>query len=131
MAATQAAPATHEPAAAACGLADLRVATLKFVRSWIDLLEAEIALAKCSVRSLLLTALIAPALILGLWLSVLALLIFIFHAANLAWPAAVGVVTALQLLLIVLLLKSARRWLHDLSMPRSRELVAQTLELPR
>lgn len=90
------------------------------LRAGRELFEAEIATARGSLRALAFGAVVAPVLLLGLWFSALALLLIGLQAAGLGWLAASLLTCAVQILLLWTLLRAARRWSSDLSLPRSR-----------
>jgi len=90
------------------------------LRAGHELFQAEVATARGSLQALAIGALLAPVLLLGLWFSALALLLIGLHAAGLGWLAAGLLTCAVQILLLWTLLRAARRWASDLSLPRSR-----------
>lgn len=130
MAAAAPAPAPDpEPRTASPGadFAALARSALDCAGAWFALVEAEVALAQRSLRALLLTALLAPVVVIGFWISVLILLMTALHAAGCNWPAAAAATSALQLIALLWLLRAVRRWARDLSLQRSRELLVRVI----
>ena len=93
--------------------------------AWIALFDAELALAARSLRALLLTALVAPIMAVGFWISVLFLLMSGLHAAGCNWPTSAGITSVAQLFALLWLVRAMRRWARDLTFRRSRELIVR------
>ncbi len=92
------------------------------------LFAAEMALARNSLRALLIGALFFPVLALSAWLALVALFANAVHIFSGSWLFASLVVTIVQVLLILLLLRLLRRWSRDLTLPQSRAAISRVLE---
>lgn len=98
---------------------------LGVVKAFAKLLDAEIDLARCSMRALLIAALVLPIATVGLWLCLIATAIAALQMLGLSWLAAVALCTCVQVAAIFLLLSQMRRWGRDLSLPKSRAVLRQ------
>lgn len=107
---------------------DIANSGLELLLRWYALLEVEVALARNSLRSLLLGSLALPVLALAAWLSIVAVLAQAAHALLHSWPGALLAVTFVQLALILLLLRSLRRWWRDLTLPQSRAALIRAMQ---
>ena len=106
-------------------IGDLGASAMEFAQSLSALFESEIALARYSLRALLMGMIAAPVIVVGLWLGLMSLLVLEAHAAGCSWPAAVGLGIGAQLLALLFLVRALRRWTRDLTLYRSRELISQ------
>jgi len=115
---TDAATAARDAGALAASLA-------RAARAWQSVLQLEIDAARGSLRALVFGALLAPVLLLGLWLSAVGLCWLGLQAAGLGGLGAGALTCAQQVLLLWVLLRAAQRWARDLSLPRSRAILLQ------
>ncbi|MDR3387584.1 MAG: hypothetical protein P4L92_11065 [Rudaea sp.] len=92
------------------------------------LFVAEVALARSSLRALLVGAFVLPVLALSAWLALVALFADAVHIFSGSWLFATLVVAVLQVLLVALLLRFLRRWSRDLTLPQSRAAILRVLE---
>ena len=123
-----AADAPVEEARVGDELASLGASAFEFAQACGALLDAELSLAKASLRSLVLAMIAAPVMLLGLWLSTIMLCVLGLHGLGLGWPGAAAGATAAQLVATWLLFRAARRWARDLTLHRSRALFAAVLK---
>ncbi|MGA9333902.1 MAG: hypothetical protein WBV39_06460 [Rudaea sp.] len=99
---------------------------LDVAAAWMTLVEAELTLAARSLRTLLLTLLIAPVVLVGFWTSLLFLLMTALHAGGCNWPTCAGVASATQLIALLWLARAVRRLARDLTFSKSRALIVRS-----
>lgn len=98
----------------------LGVAAAGLGRAWIGLLDVELALARHSLRWLLIGAIAVPVVGLSAWLGLSALLVAVLQVGTSSWWLALLIGTGVQLLALTLLLHRLRRWARDLMLPQTR-----------
>lgn len=103
----------RDVAAAATALRDL-------VAAQIGLLGAELRLARSAARSALVALAVALVLLLAVGLTALALLAAALEQWLGSWPAALGILVLIQVLLLAITLWWFRRCLHWMTLPASR-----------
>jgi len=120
---------TQDPAVAPSddSIARLSVAAAGLGRAWIGLLDVELALARRSLRWLLIGAIAVPVVGLSAWLDLSALLVAVLHVGTNSWWLALLLGTGVQLLALTLLLHRLRRWTRDLMLPQSRAALAHVM----
>lgn len=116
--------ATEAPATPAAGAGD--VANL--VRAWSALFESELAVARQSLGSLLIGAILVPAAALSAWLGLNALFVVAAQVYTGSLALALLLTFGAQLLALALLLHWLRRWARDLTLPHSRGALARIVE---
>lgn len=105
----------------------LAIAVAGAGQAWIRLLGAEVALARRSLRWLLIGAIAVPVVGLSAWLGVSALLVAGLHALTDGWLPALLFGTSLQLLALAILLHRLRRCARDLALPQSRAVLVRVM----
>jgi hypothetical protein len=110
--------APQEAVSAASGAAQL-------VRAWSILLQSELAVARDSIRWLLVGAVVTPVVALGAWLGLNALLVAAAQLYTGSLVLALLLTCGVQLLALGLLLNQLRRWARELTLPHSRAALAR------
>ena len=118
--------ATTEPDADS--IAALATDAADVVSTWAGLLDREFALAKRSLRWLLIGAIIVPVAFLSAWLSLNALLVALAHWYTNSWLLALLLGTGMQMLALAISLNQLKRWTHDLTLPQSRAALVHAME---
>lgn len=103
-------------------------AAMNWVGAWSSLLNREMALARHSLRWLLIGAIALPVIALSAWLGLSALLVAVVHIYISSWPLAILIGVAAQLVALVILVYWMRRWLRDLTLPQSRAALMHAVE---
>ncbi len=83
---------------------------------------------KTWILLLAIAALCAPLLLLGVWLSVIALLVLGLHGIGLDWFAAGALNCLLQAVFVWLLLRAMRRWWRNLTPRRAQAVLSHLLQ---
>ena len=109
-------------------LGDLTTDASNYVRAWSGLLASETRLAGVSLVRLVFGLLVVPALALGIFLSVDALLAAILQRWLHDWASSVAIVLLFNLACLCVLLVAIRHWWRNLSLPRSRAALVKMLE---
>lgn len=104
---------TGELLAAAAALREL-------ARAQVELLGAELRLARGAARQALATTMIIVVLVLAVGFSLLALLAVVLAQWLGSWPLALLVMVVVQVLVLALALHRLRRCLHWMSLPQTR-----------
>jgi hypothetical protein len=115
------------PGDAMASLGDLAHGTSDYARAWSSLFATETQLAGQSAVRLALAALIVPALALGICITVDAFVVVLLMRLLQDWASCIAITLLLDMAALWLLLMAMRRWWRNLSMPRSREALAQLL----
>jgi len=118
--------ATTEPDADSIGA--LATDAADVVSTWAGLLDRELALARRSLRWLLIGAIIVPVAFLSAWLSLNALLVALAHWYTHSWLLALLLGTGMQLLALAISLNQLKRWTRDLTLPQSRAALVHAME---
>lgn len=103
---------------------------LDYLRSFLQLVLGETAVARISLRRLLLAALIVPAVALTVWFAFNALIAALIERWLHSWIAAVAIVFVLDIAMLAAFLFLMQRWWRDLSLPRSRAALARLMDRP-
>lgn len=120
--------ATEAAGSTATQPGDGAATTVDLLRAWSGLLNSELALARQSVRLLLLGALAVPIIALGAWLGLCALLVALAQMYTHSLVLALLIGAAVQVLALAVLLRRLRRWSHDLTLPQSRAALLRAVE---
>ena len=102
--------------------------TSDYVQAWSALFASETRLARVSLVRLGLAALIAPALALGICMTLDAFLVAVLNRLLHDWSSCLAIVLLANVAGAYGLLLAMRRWWRNLSLPRSRGALAQLLE---
>lgn len=126
-------PPVAEPADAQteASLTTLAQEGIEYLRNFVQLLLGETALAGNSLRRLLVSALVVPAIVLSTWLALNALVAALLQRWLQDWIAAVAIVLAFDVATLALFWLAMRRWWRDLSLPRSRAAIARLMDRPQ
>ncbi len=108
--------------------APLASSAVNLISAWSSLLNLELALARRSLRWLLIGAIAIPVVALGAWIGLGALLVAAAHVYTHSWLLALLLGASVQLLVFAILLHLIRRWLRDLSLPQSRKALTRAME---
>jgi len=98
------------------------------VSAWASLLNREFALAQCSLRWLLIGAVILPVAALSAWLSLSSLLVALAHLYTNSWLLALLFGAGMQSLALAILVRQLQRWASDLTLPQSRAALVDAME---
>jgi|SRR5882724_797284 len=109
-------------------IGDLAHDTSDYVRAWSMLLVSETRLARASVVRLTFAALIIPALMLGICITLDALVAAVLDRWLRDWSSCIAIVLLANLVGLYSLLLGMRRWWRNLSLPRSRDALAHLLQ---
>ena len=121
--ATEAAPAALGQDSAAAGGEPAAIAgdTAAFIKAWARLVSSEAAVARASLSSLLIGALLVPALAFALLVALDAVLATLLFELTHHWLLAAVVVLVLDAAALLYLLRRLRNWWRTLSLPHSRQ----------
>lgn len=114
-------PGEESPVSLATTVADL-------VHAWANLLNLEVALARRSLRWLLIGAIAVPVISLSAWLGLSALLVAFMYMYTRSWLLALLFGSGVQCLALAIVLRQLRRWVRDLTLPQSRASLAQAMD---
>ena len=112
-------------------LTDLAHQAMDYLRNFLQLLLGETALARSSLKRLLISVLIVPAVVLSAWFAINALLAALLQRWLQNWIASIAIVLVFDIAIIVLFGFVMLRWWRDLSLPRSRAAIARLLDRPK
>jgi hypothetical protein len=117
----------QEPASSA-SLGAVAHDTSDYVQAWSALLASETRLARVSLLRLAFAALVVPALVLGICITLDAFLAALLHRLLPDWSSCLAIVLFANLAGAYGLLVAMRRWWRNLSLPRSRAALVHLLE---
>lgn len=123
--------AEEADAQTAASLTTLAQEGIEYLRNFVQLLLGETALAGNSLRRLLVSALVVPAIVLSTWLALNALVAALLQRWLQDWIAAVAIVLVFDVATLALFWLAMRRWWRDLSLPRSRAAIARLMDRPQ
>lgn len=106
----------------------LATTVANLVHAWASLLNLEVALARRSLRWLLIGAIAIPVICLSTWLGVSALLVAFMYMYTKSWLLALLFGCGVQCLALAIVLRQLRRWVRDLTLPQSRASLTQAME---
>lgn len=109
-------------------LRDLAHDSSEYVRCWSALVASETRLAQAGIVRLVFASLILPALVLAVVLSADAMIACVANRWFNDWSSSVGLTLVLDLMAVYGLIVAMRRWLANLSLPRSRRALSRMLE---
>jgi Putative Actinobacterial Holin-X, holin superfamily III len=122
------AAATSGNASAAPSLSDVAASGSQLLRAWVDLFDREFRLARRSLLSLVVSAVLLPVIVFSAWLAINAALVGVLERFTGGWLSAISATAAIQLIAIGTLVLLMRRWWRDLSLPQSRAALVRAME---
>lgn len=108
-------------------IVDLARSTSEYAQAWSGLLASETRLARVSAVRLVLAALLIPALALGIFIAINAVVAAVLQRWLHDWASCIALVLFLDIAVLCGVLLAMRRWWRNLSMPRSRAALVQLL----
>lgn len=121
------ASALAQDSAPAASIGAVAHETSNYVQAWSALVMSETRLASASLVRLGIAALVLPALALGIFINLDAVLVAVINRVLHEWSVSLAIVLFANLLGAYVLLLAMRRWWRNLSLPRSRDALTQLL----